>query len=370
MKNILITNWMRWIPVYVSALVFLVSCEEEKPEANIACNLDLTQLQTSYRSLAQESFSQVSTAFSTASASINQFAQSPSETALATAQNDFIAAYASFQKIQGLDLGTGFTVRNGGFYTPWLNSFPADSSALVDKVNAGNTDLSQFPQNQLGYSAVEFLLFGTGADNAAIASYFSNNSSAATLLINQLAYIQSILDEMSAYWNGDASAFFTESAGTAQGDPLPLLVNAMVKDFETLKNFKLKAPAGRYNGGIPELDLAEGRYANQTINLANAHYDASRALFLDGANNLDLSLIEYVSCVDSDLGTRIQAQFKIVDGFWMQLSDPLSEVVEDDAQFEALNTLINEMQKLTPLIKRELTSELNVQISFQDNDGD
>ena len=60
----------------------------------------------------------------------------------------------------------------------------------------------------------------------------------------------------------------------------------------------------------------------------------------------------------------------MVDALWEEL-EPFGEgMFIEPAPQETTNKIINEMQKLTPLLKAEMTSKLNINITYQDNDGD
>ncbi|MGB0166412.1 MAG: imelysin family protein [Luteibaculum sp.] len=364
--------WIRLAGFCTLLALFAACTEEQRPEpVNTNCSTDVLQVQSAYRIYAQQEFSTAINAVQLAQQAFQDLNNNPELSKLATAKQSFYQAYLDYQRLPSFDLGIGYTQRPTPFFDEWLNPFPTNADSLNKRVsqnNPGATNLSNGGKAVLGFPALEYLLHAfTNTESAFIDSLNANNN-LGELILAEYAYILESLQEMQDFWNGSASDFISNQSGVAEGDPLPLIINAFVKDFEYTKNVKLKAPAGRYNLGDPQPQLAEAKYMDKTLELAEVRYEFNKMLFYANQNQ-GLSLADYVSCVaGQDLVNSINSQFAVIDSKW--LDESFNTVVENQSLLDQLNELINEMQKMTPPLKAQMTSALNIRITYQDNDGD
>ncbi|TXC76962.1 imelysin family protein [Luteibaculum oceani] len=363
------------LAVLLTGALLLSSCDEKNTPPVISdCVFDLQGMQASYRLEAASRSEAIQAAVGRIHTElVTKFAETPNQASLDRMREDFVNAYLLYQGFAGFDIGQGFDYREGTFFNEWANTFPTNTDSIETRISQGKLNLTNASRLLLGFPALEYMLYGIEPTDAEIINRYQNDGNAVMMGIRQAFYLEQLFRDINEFWTGDESEFFNLSSGSGDGSPLALMVNSLVKDFEFNKNFKLKSPAGRYNGGNPQPEQAEGKFMDKTISLAKANYQYNKTLLYGTNSNgesISNGILAYVECIDPTVSAAITDQFNFIDGLWMELQDPFSEIVNDSQKLEKLNILINELQKLTPALKAQMTSVLNVRITYQDNDGD
>ena len=286
----------------------------------------------------------------------------------------FLNAYTAYQKISiykfGPATGNGFSLRER------FNTFPTNVLAIEQNIEANVTDINSLYKTNVGFPAIEYLLYGTLEDGESdILGFFNDATRKEYLkaLVNDLEQKTTIVADA---WQNEYGNFFASSTGNAEGSALHLLCNGFNEDYETLKNFKFKIPLGKFDGGVPQAQKAEAYYSNRSVSLALIQLQSLHRLYKGNTDNntTEKSLYDYLVCLnagkdaDGILADVIDSQFQLIEEKLSSLNDPFSEELENNTT--AVDELHLEMQKLVPLIKREMTSAFGVKISYQDNDGD
>lgn len=297
---------------------------------------------------------------------------------LVNLQNKFNAAYLSYQKVSMLNFGPA--ISNGFNMRERMNVFPVSVTTFDLYMNNNNTQPSQNANAAVGFPAIEFLIFGN-VDS--VLAEFTTGPQAANrkiYLVNLTDYLHQLSSTVYNSWipsGGNYIAKFVADGGNSVGSPLSLLVNELNFDFETLKNFKYKIPLGKFDAGIVQPTKVEGYYSGASVALSAANTDAIYKLYLGVAENGKdgEGLHDYLICLDAyyqtedvSLASTINSQLALVYSKILAIPDPMSATLYSNKQ--VIDDAHNEMQIAVPLIKREMTAAMGVQISYTDNDGD
>lgn len=297
---------------------------------------------------------------------------------LVSLQNKFNTAYLSYQKVSMFNFGPALT--NGFNMRERMNVFPVSMATYDMYMNNSNTQPSQNINATVGFPAIEYLIFGN-VDS--VLAKFTTGPQAAnrkTYLVNLTDYLHQLSSTVYNAWvstGGNYIATFVADGGNSVGSPLSLLVNEFNFDFETLKNFKYKIPLGKFDAGIVQPDKVEGYYSGTSVALSAANADAIYKLYLgvaesgadgEGLHDYLVCLDAYYQTEDVSLASSINSQFALIYSKILAIPDPMSATLSSNKQ--VIDDAHTEMQIAVPLIKREMTAAMGVQISYTDNDGD
>jgi len=360
----------------LAATVLFAGCDTGTDDVN--CDFDAQAMRVNYAD------NIIAPAFADWAGSTTQLAQKAE--AFATAQTAqsftelraaFISSYRTYQNASPFAIGSGMI--GGLAFRDYVNTFPTNRGLIENYVAAGTVDASVNANSTIGYPALDYLLFGVAGTTEAEALDLFVNGTGAAARRNYLVSIASQIAGVATAVNGGWSSYrstFVNSTGSGEGSTLEQLVNQFNRDLENLKNYKLKIPLGKFNGGVVLPEQVEAYYSGRSAELGKEQLAALRRMYLGvGANGSDgLGLDDYLECLkagaDSDglLSEAIRDQFQaIVDAFNL-LQDPMSEqLVSNKPVVDDAHT---QLQMIVPLTKRELSSALGVQISYQSNDGD
>ena len=154
-----------------------------------------------------------------------------------------------------------------------------------------------------------------------------------------------------------------------------MLVNQLVYDYEILKNDEIGIPAGIQSMGATYPTKVQAYYSKTSVQLALLHLQAMQNIYLGKSATAGdgLGLDDYLIKVNAQynggsLNDAIKAQFATATAKLQALSDPLSANITTNNT--AVTAAYTELQKLTVLLKTDMTSSLGILITFGDNDGD
>jgi len=302
------------------------------------------------------------------------FISEPTMDNLSTLRTDFRAAYMAWQQVSMFEIGPAETVTLRNF----TNIYPTDVSEIEDHVSMGGANL-ELPSNNdsQGLPAIDYLLYGVGADDAAILSKLSETS--------YQNYLSVVVDRLHTLTDGVRTAWVTdvyrdEFVG-ASGSSATSSVNKMINDFmfyyeKSLRAGKVGIPAGVFNGN-PLSDRAEAPYAGDlSRELLQASFSSVMGFFRgDHFDNSGRgpSLGQYLDDVQAFKGSiflsrAISNQSALAQEDIQKLRTDLKTQVEIDNA--AMLTAYDELQELVVLFKVDMFQALNVQVDFVDADGD
>ncbi|MGB3617984.1 MAG: imelysin family protein, partial [Catalinimonas sp.] len=197
---------------------------------------------------------------------------------------------------------------------------------------------------------------------------------------NRAAYLRSVVrhaqgrtEPVHDAWQSSYYDEFLSRDGTSAGSSTSLLLNAMSKSYEELKNFKVGLPVGKRPGQTAaEPTLVEAYWSGRSLPFAERHLQAVVLAWRGGASDhADApGFDDYLLTVPGGSVTvaETEAQIAEVERALSAIQVPFSTLLTNDpATADALHT---EMQKLTRYFKSELFSRLGISITYQSGDGD
>lgn len=313
-----------------------------------------SQIVSSYDELTFE-LQGLNTAFSTFSA--NPSAQNKEELKQA-----WLNAYTSWQ---GAALWTFGPSETNGLITA-MNIYPTDTVQIEANIT-GSYDLNSISQiDAQGFPALEYLLFGNvDLSDSSAQAYFS-------------AVLQRMETKVSATkssWETYA-ADFAGMTGTDQGSALGILFNYTLLPYIEVhqREAKFGIPGGQRTG-TPQPTKVEGYYSRTTSKvLALTAFNAYRAAWMGSSNDTEgrPTLLDYLAYMDNrnstDLAGKLQTQLDDIQLAIEGLDDDFYQIAQSNPQ--TLNDVWAKYQIMVFTIKTEVSSSLNVTISYVDSDGD
>ena len=264
-------------------------------------------------------------------------------------------------------------------YRANINTYPTDINQIDINITANtyNQDLLANLAAK-GLPAIDYLLFGVGADNNAILVKYTSDAKAA----NRKTYLAALAAEVKTRtinilnaWNSSYKATFLAADGTDVGSSLGQLVNQLVFDYEILKNYEIGIPAGVQSLGTLYPQKVQAYYSKASLQLALLHLQAMQNLYQGKSAQGDgLGLDDYLIKVNAKytdgraLNDVILAQFATATAKLQALNGTLADNIQTNTA--AVTAAYTELQKLTVLLKTDMTSSLGILITFGDNDGD
>ena len=310
------------------------------------------------------------------------FTDSPTNSSLLEFRSAWLTAYTEWQKVELFEFGPAdkYTLRN------FFNIYPTDVSGIAANINdpSVNLDLPASYARQ-GFPALDYLINGTGSDDAAILEYYTTDADAA----KRLAYVDKIVSRMATLlsnviteWNGAYRDTFVASTGLDIGSSMGAVVNAYVLYYERyIRSGKIGIPAGIIGTmvGAPYPEKVEAFYKRDISKLLvkTAHQaviDFFNGKRINGGAE-GPSLKSYLDGLDAKdpssgtlLSTIINNQFSTINDMVDQLSADLYNQIQTNNQ--AMVDVYASMQTQVRYLKVDMTSAMSITITYTDNDGD
>lgn len=308
---------------------------------------------------------------------IADFNAAPDLTKLTNLQAIFKNAYRSWQSCTVFELGPAADA----FLNLNLNTFPTSVTDINSNIASGTYDLNAASNyDAKGFPGIDYLLFGSAADNNAILALYTTDGNA-TNRKNYLAALSAeIKTNASNVYNawiptgGNYINTFIQASGTDIGSSVGFLVNQLSSSEELLKNYKIGIPNGEQSAGTPYPSKVEALYSGISVELAVLQLQSLQNLFLGKSNQADGSgFDDYVNYTGASfngtpLATAINNQFNTAIAKVQAIPNPLSDSVTNNNA--TVHAAYLELQKLLVLLKSDMPSALGVLITYNDNDGD
>lgn len=361
--------------IAVSTFVLVQSCKKSSTDdkgGDKGASFDRAAMLTNISTnIILPAYTSYQTATVNLDAAVTAFVAAPDAAKLTALQTAFKAAYTQWQSTSAFEFGPAASIQ----LQVNTNTYPADLTQIAANINSGTYNPGVLANlSAKGLPAIDYLLFGTGADNNAILLQYTTDSKAA----NRKTYLAALSAELKtnattvlAGWNGSYKATFLAATGTDVGSSVGQLTNQLVYDYEILKNFEIGIPAGTQSMGNALPQKVQAYYSKISLSLALQHVQALQTLYMgkDGLGFDDYLTAANAKYTDGrGLNDVIKAQFASAITKLQALSDPLStNITTNQAAVVAAYT---ELQKLTVLLKTDMTSSLGILITYGDNDGD
>ena len=310
------------------------------------------------------------------------FTDSPTNSSLLEFRSAWLNAYTEWQKVELFEFGPAdkYTLRN------FFNIYPTDVSGIAANINdpSVNLDLPASYARQ-GFPALDYLINGTGNDDAAILEYYTTDADAA----KRLAYVDKIVSRMETLlsnvvteWNGAYRDTFVASTGLDIGSSMGAVVNAYVLYYERyIRSGKIGIPAGIIGTmvGTPYPEKVEAFYKRD---ISKSLVKTAHQAVIDFFNGKSInggtegpSLKSYLDGLDAKdassgtlLSTIINNQFSTINDKVDQLSADFYNQIQTNNQ--AMVDVFTSMQTQVRYLKVDMTSAMSITITYTDNDGD
>lgn len=314
--------------------------------------------------------------------SITDFTSNPNLVNLADLQDQFRSNYIAWESVEVFQFGPAVDAEvllKQGF-----NAFPASVSQINSNIDAGTYNLESAANiNAAGLPALDYLLFGIGADATEILNKYTSDAKAT----NRKQYLNDLIDLLDSKlslciskWPEQRDAFIANS-GTGNNSSLTVVFNSYLSHYESIKRDRFALPAGyatSFTIPIPKDPMAcEGYYSGISHVLFQESIASSKDFFKGKGNNgsVDIGfyhkLQEYnaqSTIVDGALESAISDQYDILENMAALYTSPIEEQIVADS--DAMAPFKSELQKMVPMIKSDMKSYLSVPITSQDADGD
>jgi len=258
-----------------------------------------------------------------------------------------------------------------------INTFPTDTTIINQNITNNINDLtSTADYDAIGLPALDYMLYGKFNTDTDFVNYYSNNNNALTYLEVLITKINEDINQVDTEWNSSYIETFKNATGTDVASSLGLLVNEMNLDFESyIRDGKVGIPLGIRSLGVIQLEKAEAYYSDYSLELCLESVEQIQDLFngvsTEGVNGIGLDdFLDAVKATNGEdnLSDKINTQFDDIIIALEELDSSIPSAIDNNqAQVE---TVYNEMQQIIVLLKVDLTSNLGILISYQDNDGD
>lgn len=310
------------------------------------------------------------------------FTQNPTTNNLKALRSAWETAYIDYQKIAFFNVGKAKENNFIGF----LNTYPAstkvtdpDSKHSIDEnIKKGIFDLAfDYRKTKQGFGALDYMLNGLATTDAKIISFYTTN----TLAENYKKYLQALVariktltDEVLTNWNGDFKTKFIANTGNSGSSSTNIVANGFMKYFEVhLREAKIATPSGVRSSVEKNPKRVEAYYKKDIskklfITALKAMQDFYNGKSFDGSKTGD-SFKQYLEYLDKkELAQEIDKSFNDALKQGNKLKDNFANQVEtDNAQMVAT---FEKLQGCVRLLKTDMLSTLNIQITYQDADGD
>ncbi|MBV7267776.1 imelysin family protein [Winogradskyella luteola] len=292
----------------------------------------------------------------------------------------WLEAYGAWQYVAMYNIGIAetFTANENGFRV-YFNVYPVTTN-LIESAASG-TDYNLNAETYFaaqGFPALDFLIHGIADSDTTPLDKFTTNVNFDGY-IDYLTNVQSQINNRSNTilndWQNTFRDEFVANTSSSVTGSFSKIVNDYINYYErALRANKIGTPAGNFSAGQTFPDKVEAYYKNDVSKeLALLGLDAVQKFFngqsFDNSSTSSESFASYLDYLEnSELKNDINAQFEAARQQIQSLNDSFSQqVIDDNTQMtEAYDAL----QAAVVLLKVDMASIFDVQIDFQDNDGD
>lgn len=263
-----------------------------------------------------------------------------------------------------------------------INTFPTDTTQINSNIISGTYTFGSAANiDAAGFPALDYLLFGTGANDTEILNAFTIDSDFANrkqYLNDVVEYIESNVDGVYHSWissGGNYIATFLNATGTDVGSSTGMLVNDLNFDYENLKNFRIGIPLGKQTLDIPLPEKVEVLYGKYSSELSREFIRAIENLYLgrSRSGNDGQGLDDYLSFINANynggsLNDAIKFRLGEVKTALDNMPNDLGDAVVNNST--PVNDAYLKIVQALVVLKTDMPSALGILITYQDNDGD
>jgi predicted lipoprotein len=313
-------------------------------------------------------------------ASSTAFTNAPSTTTLATAQTDFITAYKCWQRVSQFAFGPADV---NGLVIVKVNAFPTNASTIESNITSGTYDFTTETSSGFkGFPALDYLLFSRTLTNQQIADAYANSANRKQYLTDVVTNLSQVVNTTYNQWISGTNyiSIFEALSGNDVSSSTSALLNQMALEVDNFKNYKLGIPLGAYNniGSAPAYNTSnpaesEGYYSDSSLTLMKTSMISIRDFYIGKTfTGIDSTGFDdyLIATGHAPLNTSIINEFNTIIGKIDLIQETYSQSISDPAKKIAAENAFSEITLLLRYIKVDLSTAINVQITFSDNDGD
>lgn len=305
------------------------------------------------------------------------FTADPDVTHLDALRASWYTAYLTWQKTDMLEFGPAEAQSLRSF----MNIYPVTTSKVEQNIGNGTFNLETFNNyDAQGFPALDYLLHGLAADDAAIIAYYTTEANAQARLAYLKAVIAKMKEKVSAVhtaWQSYQTDFINATGTDVEGS-LSKMVNAFVLYYERfLRSGKIGYPVGAMTAQ-PLPTHCEAYYApekskplaEEALKSVIAFYEGKS---FDGSQS-GKGMKTYLAAIgtkDDDgtlmagvISNELNAALTALNGVNGTIRDG---VVNNRSQLLGVYDLL---QKAVASLKVDLVSAFGISITYVDNDGD
>lgn len=306
------------------------------------------------------------------------FVASPNQSNLETARSKWLIAYKAWQHVEMYNIGKAEDLNEYHFF---MNIYPVTVSDIENGVSTGTYDLnSPNYHDAQGFPALDYLLNGLAADDAAIVAKFSSDVNAQgyqTYLADVITQMDKLTQQVITDWTSGYRDQFVSSAQNTATSSLNKLVNDYIFYYEKgLRANKIGIPAGVFST-TPLPEKVEGYY-NQEVSkiLSLEALNAVQDVFNGKAFNSSAtgpSFKTYLEYLDVDrngenLSVIINKQYDLARTKIQALDSNFSkQVITDNSK---MTTAYDALQMAVVYLKVDMVQAFNISVDYVDADGD
>ncbi len=301
------------------------------------------------------------------------FSNDTSESNLVALRTAWIEAYFVWQRVSMFEIGPAENID----YRLNMNIFPADTAQINANVNIGNADLS-LPSNRdaKGFPALDYLLNGLADTDASIVARFTSATDGGNLLNyteRLILDMQSLTNQVLTQWTGVFRDQFVANDGSSSTASVDRYINDYIFYYERFfRAGKVGIPAGVFSGSTRPQNLEALHIGTLSNDLFFEALDAIQDFFNGVAFNTSsngIGLDDYLNSTNNnELTTLINSQYNTARNAFLGLNS--FQVELENTVPTSLLEAYDEIQRVIPLIKVDMLSALNINVDFQDADGD
>lgn len=310
-------------------------------------------------------------------ASYETFKTDASAANLTEFRASWLSAYKMWQRISMFEIGPAETL---GLRLN-MNIYPTDSQKIASYIASGTYDLSlSSNRDAKGFPALDYLINGLGADDAAIVAKYNEADKEATF-----AYIDVVLNDMTtltndvvAEWKASYRDIFVGNDGASATASVDRIANDYIFYYEKfLRAGKMGIPLGVFTGTTLPQNV-EAFYEQEISNTLFLEGLSAVQDFFNGkhfgSDAAGESLASYLDVLNTvkngeDLNGIINNQFNLARSMVTGLA-PFRSEIEDNITPTDMLLAYDEVQKIVPLLKVDMVSAMSISIDFVDADGD
>lgn len=385
---------MKKILFSLSFIAVLIACSSSEDSAPTDPNSPTRKamLENWADNIIIPAFQNYQTKINTLATATATFSTTANQTNFDNVRTAWLEAYKAYQQVALFEIGKaeepGLMLR---FYA---NTYPTqvgpnnasgDLNGIDQNIASGTYDLTVISSaDEQGFPALDYLLYGLGADSPTILAFYTSNPNATNYknyLTAVVTRLKTVTDTITNNWTSGYRNTFVSSDGTGVNSSVSRMVNVFVNNYETaIRKGKIGIPAGEYSVEVRPQDV-EAFYkkdiskilleiATKSSNdffvgkhFATATQGSSIKSYLDYLN-----IKTTVSGSEVNMSSAITTKFTEIDQTIVSLNNSFTPEVPADKT--NMGITFDKFQETVSVLKNQMMPALQITVDYQDGDND